>query len=303
MIIDKNDIKKIVNTIEGIRKSFDLPANIVAVRALKIFRYCDMVQNVSTCINEGNNSYICVVEEGTNFMLSQIIRVGAVVTLKASIAVMIVPSGLNQVLGAVGISYGTKLLMDSSKLSRQTTKYAFKEIHEYFSPKPKIISAQKKNNCVKIILRAENANNAKQHALKYFNRKFKNNNCQLDCARKIFINSIIKDIEIVNNIRNNISKKTHQIHFLLKDVKRVETNLLFDNSDVFYEENKTDYYVGKQRTYYLNEIFHQPIVEKPPPPAPPSGYMYSGGNGGGGGRFDFMILIPIITITSSCCIS
>jgi hypothetical protein len=309
MTTDKNDFKKIFNIVEGIRKSFDIPANTIAVKALKIFRYCDIMQNVSMCMNEGNNAYICVVEEGTNFMLAQIIRTGAVLTLKTSIVLMMVPTGFNQVLAMGGIGYGTKLLMDSSKLSRQATKYTFAQIHNYFTPKakfhtPKIISTEIKNNCVKMTVRAKNAKNAKQFAMNYFNTKIKNNNCQLDRARKIFIDSMVEDMKIVSNIRDNIGNKTRQIKFLLKNVEHIDTKLLFDDSDVFYEENKTDYYVGEQRKYYLNEIFHRSIVEKPPPPTPPRGYMFSGTNGGGKGGFDFLILIPIVTFsTSSCCIS
>jgi hypothetical protein len=301
MSIDRKELKKIFNVVEGIRKSFEIPPNTIAKKALKMFRYCDMAKNVSACVNQGKNTYICIVEEGTNFTLSQIIRIGAVASLKASIAVMIVPTGLNQILGASGIIYSTKLLMESSQLSRQASAYMFKDIHEYFYPKPKILSTQKKNSCVKMVVQAKNAKDAKQYAMKHFDLHYKNK-YQLNRTRKIIINSMVKDMQIVNNIRKNISSKTHQIKFLLDDVKRVETNLLLDDSDVFYEENKTDYYAGEQRKYYLNEIFHRPIVERPPPPPPP-GFTYSGGNGGSGGKFEFLILIPIISVSSSCCIS
>ena len=74
-----------------------------------------------------------------------------------------------------------------------------------------------------------------------------------------------------------ICKKNQQIKFLLNNITTIETSLPIDSSIEFYEENKTDYYVGEQRKYYLNEIFHQQIIEKPPPRAN-VGYSCSGGN-------------------------
>ena len=59
MNIDKNDIKKIVKTIEGIRKSFDLPVNIVAVKALKIFKYSiGLIQCLKTVTAKLNIAFL-----------------------------------------------------------------------------------------------------------------------------------------------------------------------------------------------------------------------------------------------------
>jgi hypothetical protein len=307
------DIKKVITCIQGIGKTLDVQFDVVTTRVFKVFSYCDMVKNVSMCAADGNNVYVCIVEEGTKYTLGQIIKVGAVATMKASIAIMIVPGGINQILGVGGFTYGFDLLMNSSNLSKEATRYAFKNIHSYFNKekiinstinvKPKILSTEKQHNCIKMIVHAKNVKHAKHYAIKYFDTKYKNQNYRLDHMRNVLVESMVEDKQIVKQIRKNICKKNQQIKFLLNNITTIETSLPIDSSIEFYEENKTDYYVGEQRKYYLNEIFHQQIIEKPPPRAN-IGYSCSGGNGGGKGM-EFLVFIPIITVPLSggCCIS
>jgi hypothetical protein len=110
-----SEMKKAVKVGAKISSIFE-PLPSIIKKPLKVAGYVGSIERYNKCRERGSNMPVCIIAEGSNIATRTAVQAMGVTYISAGAVAMGTPTGVTQVMGAMGASAGIKAIYDADKI-------------------------------------------------------------------------------------------------------------------------------------------------------------------------------------------